>query len=227
MTGQGLKPVQLRVSSIVDAVEQSLREQILDQGIPVGAAVKETDVARTFQIARPTAKAAIERLVAAGLLRRDAHKSASVPSLSADDVNDLYLTRIVLESGMCRRLAETARVPQDALASIEDMRALPPDATPRQFVEPDIRFHTVIAEQVGGSRLRRIHSGLMEEMQLCMAQVQVHHLVSPAVIIREHKAIAAAIAKGDGDAAADMLREHLERACNALVEYLDGPDRRH
>lgn len=224
MTSEGLRPAQLRVHSIVDAVEHSLREQILDQAIPIGAAVKETDVARVFGIARPTAKAAIERLVATGLLRRDAHKSARVPSLSGDDVSDLYLTRIVLESGMCRRLAESRTVPRDALLSIEDMRALPREATPGQFVEPDVRFHTAIAQQVGGSRLRRIHAGLMEEMRLCMAQVQVHHLVSPLVILREHEAIAASIRVGDADRAALALCEHLERACNGLVAYLHRTD---
>lgn len=224
MTSEGLRPASLRVHSIVDAVEQSLREQILDQGIPMGAAVKETDVAKVFGIARPTAKAAIERLVATGLLRRDVHKSARVPSLSADDVSDLYVTRIVLESGMCRRLAEGRTLPHAAQASIRDMRALPLDSAPGQFVEPDIQFHTAIAHAVGGARLRRIHGGLMEEMRLCMAQVQVHHLVSPAVILREHEAIATAIASGEGDTSAQMLTEHLERARNALVTYLQRND---
>jgi DNA-binding GntR family transcriptional regulator len=222
MTSEGLRPAPLRVHSIVDAVERSLREQILDQAIPMGGAVKETDVARIFGIARPTAKAAIERLVGTGLLRRDAHKSARVPSLSADDVTDLYLTRILLESGMCRRLAESRAVPHDAIASIDEMRALPREATPGQLVEPDIRFHTAIAEEVGGSRLRRIHAGLMEEMHLCMAQVQVHHLVSPLVILQEHEAIAASIRAGDGDGAAATLHQHLERACNGLVAHLNG-----
>jgi DNA-binding GntR family transcriptional regulator len=220
MTGQGLKPARLRVNSIVDAVEESLREQILDQHIAVGAAVMETDVARIFDVARPTAKAAIERLVAAGLLRRDAHKSARVPSLTVDDVSDLYLARILLESAVCRRLAEQEQLPDAARNGIAEMRALPPHATPRQLVEPDVRFHTALTEQAGGARLRRIHSGLMEEMRLCMAQVQAHHLVSAAVIIREHEEIAEAISKGDPDAAAAMLREHLERARNALVQYL-------
>ena len=224
MKREGLRPTQLRVSSIIDAVEQSLRDQILDQGIPVGAAVRETDVARTFEIARPTAKAAIERLVAARLLRRDAHKSARVPSLSADDVRDLYLTRSLIESGMCRRLAEKSHVPSEATAAIDDMRALLPDATPRQFVEPDIRFHRAIADQAGGTRLRRIHVALMEEMHLCMARAQAHHLVSPAVILTEHEEIADAIAGGNADTAADLLHEHLERACEALVEYLDRAD---
>ena len=225
MTTEGLKPVQLRVSSIVDAVEQSLREQILDQDIRSGSPVRETDVARVFNIARPTAKAAIERLVAAGLLRRDAHKSARVPTLSVEDVSDLYSTRILLESAICWSLAEHRTLPAAAVASIQELRSVPVDAPPRQFVEPDIAFHSELTRHAGGTRLGRIHGSLMQEMRLCMAQVQAHRLVPPDIIIAEHQEIADAIAGGDGTAAAMALRSHLVRARTALVAYLESsPD---
>ncbi|HET7357229.1 MAG TPA: GntR family transcriptional regulator [Nocardioidaceae bacterium] len=222
MTTEGLKPVQLRVSSIVDAVEQSLREQILDQDIPSGSPVRETEVARVFNIARPTAKAAIERLVAAGLLRRDAHKSARVPTLSSEDVSDLYSTRILLESAICRSLAKQRNLPATAMASIEELRAVPEDAPPRQFVEPDIAFHSDLTRQAGGTRLTRIHGSLMQEMRLCMAQVQAHRLIPPDIIVAEHQEIADAIAAGDGAAAAHVLCSHLVRARTALLAYLES-----
>lgn len=224
MASEGLQPpAQLQVSSIVDAVEQSLREQILNQGIASGQPVRETDVARVFNIARPTAKAAIERLVGSGLLRRDAHKSARVPTLSAADVNDLYLTRTMLEAEVCRRLAEQgSAVPPAALASVAAMRALPSDAAPGQVVEPDIAFHCELTNAVGISRLARIHSSLMQEMRLCMAQVQAHHLIDPHVITTEHQLIADAITAGDSHAAAEALRAHLHRARTALVGHLSS-----
>jgi DNA-binding GntR family transcriptional regulator len=220
MSNEGLKPVQLRVNSIVDAVEQSLREQILDQDIASGSPVRETDVARVFNIARPTAKAAIERLVAAGLLRRDAHKSARVPTLSIEDVSDLYGTRILLESAICRELAERRTLPAAAVASIARLQAVPAEAAPREFVEPDIAFHSELTSAAGGARLARIHHSLMQEMRLCMAQVQAHQLIAPEIIVAEHQRIANAIAAGDGDAAATTLRSHLDRARNALMAYL-------
>lgn len=227
MTTEGLKPVQLQVNSVVDAVEQSLREQILDQDIPSGSPVRETDVARVFNIARPTAKAALERLVAAGLLRRDAHKSARVPTLSVEDVSDLYGTRILVESAICRELAERRTLPATAEASIAALHAVPADAAPREFVEPDIAFHSELTSAAGGPRLERIHHSLMQEMRLCMAQVQAHQLVAPAIIVEEHQRIADAIVAGDGDAAAGELRSHLGRARNALMAYLQAADDGH
>jgi DNA-binding GntR family transcriptional regulator len=211
----------LAVRSVIDAVESSLRDQILDQEIPAGAAVRETEVARAFDVARPTAKAAIERLVASGLLTRDVHKSARVPSLKADDVSDLYFTRTVLEEGVVRRLAACANLPAAARNTIDVMKALGVDALPAQYVVPDIEFHTALTRHLGSERLTRMHAGLMEEMQFCMAQVQAHDLLAPTVIVEEHQRIADAIEAGEPDTAAAELREHLEHARAALVAFLE------
>jgi DNA-binding GntR family transcriptional regulator len=210
----------LTVRSVIDAVEASLRDQILDQEIPGGAAVRETEVARVFDVARPTAKAAIERLVAAGLLTRDVHHSARVPTLSADDISDLYLSRTVLESGVVRRLAACRRLPQEATATIETMKGLCSSALPTQYVAPDIEFHAVLAAHVGSRRVSHMHAALMQQMQLCMAQVQAHHLLSPTIIVAEHEQIATAIRDGAPEAAARELEQHLERARSVLIDFL-------
>lgn len=215
-----MRSAPLTVRSVIDAVEASLREQILDQGIPVGAAVRETEVARAFDVARPTAKAAIERLVASGLLTRDVHKSARVPTLSAADVSDLYFSRTVLEEGIVRRLASSRTLPTSAADTITAMKKLGTGALPTQYVAPDIEFHTALAAHVGSNRVTRMHAALMQEMQLCMAQVQAHHLLSPTVIVAEHERIAEAILEGGSEAAAHELRAHLERARIALVGFL-------
>lgn len=215
-----MRTAPLTVRSVIDAVEASLREQILDQEIPMGATVRETDVAQAFAVARPTAKAAIERLVLAGLLRRDSHKSARVPSLSADDVADLYYTRMVLEAEIARRLARKGELPELAARSITDMKAVDRDAPPGHYVAPDIAFHTAMARDLGSQRINRIHAGLMQEMHLCMAQVQAHDLLSPQIIITEHERIAAAISNGDADEASQASQDHLDRACTALVHHL-------
>jgi DNA-binding GntR family transcriptional regulator len=210
----------LTVRSVIDALEASLRDQILNQEIPVGAAIRETEVARAFDVARPTAKAAIERLLAAGLLTRDVHRSARVLTLSADDASDLYLARTVLEAGIVRRLAVGRTLPQEATATIEIMKDLDDNAPPKQYVAPDIEFHAALTAQVGSRRVSQMHAALMQQMQLCMAQVQAHHLLSPTVIVAEHERIAAAITEGAAETAARELETHLERARSVLVEFL-------
>jgi DNA-binding GntR family transcriptional regulator len=215
-----MKAESLAVRSVIDAVEAALRDQILDQEIPCGAAVREVEVARAFDVARPTAKAAIERLVLSGLLTRDVHRSARVLALSGADVSDLYLSRTILEAGIVRSLATRGGPPPRATATLEAMKALGADAPPKHYVEPDIEFHTALAAHVGSRRVSQMHAALMQQMQLCMAQVQVHHLLSPTIIVSEHERILAAISDGEPEEAARALEDHLTRARSLLVDFL-------
>jgi DNA-binding GntR family transcriptional regulator len=210
----------LAVRSVIDAVEAALRDQILDQEIEVGSTVREVEVARAFDVARPTAKAAIERLVAVGLLTRDVHRSARVPVLSAEDVSDLYVSRTVVEAGVVRRLAASRDVPPGATANIESLKALGTGPAPKLQVARDTEFHATLVAQAGSRRISSMHAALMQQMQLCMAQVQAHHLISPVDIVAEHERIVEAIRDGAPDAAATELEDHLERARVALVGFL-------
>ena len=81
---------------------------MLDGEIDAGVGLTETDVATEYEVSRPTAKTAISQLVQEGLLRREAHKSAHVPSLSREDVEDLFLVRMPLELEVVRLVAGTA-----------------------------------------------------------------------------------------------------------------------
>jgi DNA-binding GntR family transcriptional regulator len=210
----------LAVHSLVDALADALRERVLTE-LPAGAPVGESDVARTYGVARPTAKAAIERLAQEGLLRRDAHRSARVPVLNAEDVADLYFSRSCLESEAMRRLATTATVPDGARRAVQELADVAADATLPALVEPDIRFHRALVDALGSPRISRIHASIMGEMRLCMTQVQAHHLLDPSVIVAEHTDILDAITHGDVARAPAALAAHLNRACRALVNHLN------
>src|SRR5690606_39487973 len=90
--------IRLATQSVGEALVASLRERILTEDIPAGVPVTEASVVEAYSVARQTAKAAIERLVAEGLLERTTHKSARVPVLDERQVKDLYFARGVIES---------------------------------------------------------------------------------------------------------------------------------
>lgn len=92
----------LAVTRVPDAVFDAARESILSQREAPESAVTEQAIADRFGVARPTAKVALERLVADGLLRRTAHKTARVPELTRDDIVDLYANRAIVEEAAAR-----------------------------------------------------------------------------------------------------------------------------
>ena len=134
----------LETVSIVDALVQRLREQVLDGVIPAGAAVAESDLAAEFGVSRPTAKSAIVTLVNGGLLRRDAHRSAYVPRLTPEDVVDIYRVRITLELEVVRTLATHAPVTPATQAAFHELGALPDDVPTSRFIAADLRAHRTL-----------------------------------------------------------------------------------
>src|SRR5690606_18784487 len=127
---------------------EGLRDRILSGDIPAGATLTEARVSETYGVARPSAKAAIEQLVASGLLVRTAHRSARVAAIDEGMVRDVYRTRARLESAALRELAAARAVPAAASAANAEIMAMPPGPDPGT-VGPDLRFHTALIDAVG------------------------------------------------------------------------------
>jgi len=211
----------IRVVSVVDAIAENLRDAILDGEMLPGTALTETDVASRYDVARPTAKAAIEKLVSDMLLERGNHKTARVRRLGPDDVRDVYRTRALIESEVLRQLAVTRTVPAGTREANNRIRAVG-DGSAFAVVKPDMEFHAALIDGLGSARTSRLYGSLISEVTLCMAQVQGRHLLDTRVILAEHDGLLDHIAAGDGDGAAELLRVHLGRARERLVGALGG-----
>ncbi|WP_404475670.1 GntR family transcriptional regulator [Microbacterium aerolatum] len=210
---------ELGVIGIVDAVTRSLRAQILAGDIAADTALTEAKVSASFGVARPSAKAAIEQLVASGLLVRTAHRSARVVAIDAAMVRDVYRTRTRLESAALRELATARIVPDAATAANAEILALPAGPDPAS-VDPDLRFHTALIDGVASVRTSRMYRSVLDEVRLCMAQVQGRRLLDARDIAAQHAEILDAVSAGDGARAADLLAAHLASAEDRLVEAL-------
>jgi DNA-binding GntR family transcriptional regulator len=211
----------LTVHSLVDALVDSLRERILSGEIRAGAALTEMEVAREYDVARPTARTAIERLVAAGLLHRGTHKPARVPVLGLTEIRDMYFARGCLEAEALRRLAVNRAVPDAARDALTELAAVTDSGSMAALVEPDIRFHRELVDALGSPRLSRMHIAVMGEMRLCMAQLRTQRLLPPEEIAAEHELILERVAAGDAEGAAAAGVAHLDRACTELAQHLD------
>lgn len=211
----------IAVVSIIDAVTQDLRSRVLAGELEPGTPLVEVEVAEHYEIARPTAKAAIENLVRERLLERSAHKTARVVRLTPDDARDIYRTRHIVEAEALRTLAGERRVPEAARAANREIAALI-DASPREIIEPDMRFHRSLIDALGSERTSRLYSALASEVVFCMSQIQGAALLSTELIVAEHNMLMEFIEEGDADAVAALLATHIGRARERLAERLGG-----
>lgn len=207
---------QSHIGILPDSIHQSLRASIIAQDDVPGSTITESAVALRFGVARQTAKVAIERLVAEGLLRREAHKAARVPELTREDIVDLFDNRAIVESAAVARLTG---IPSAALAA---HRALLESGD--EFAEQDIAFHRALVAGQPSSRLERMHSLLMGEIELCIGQVQAARLLKPNDLAAQHQGILDAVLAGDSDRAAQLTRDHVIGAREALLAYRETSD---
>ena len=196
-------------------IADELRTSILNQTDAPGSSITETAVAVRFGVARPTARLAIDKLVADGLLRREAHRAARVPQLTRDDIIDLYDNRAVVESAAMASLAASATVPPAALQAHRALTATD------DFAQHDVAFHRALVAGQQSPRLAHMHELLMGEIELCIGQVQAARLLSSTEIARQHQGILDAIIAGDADAAATLTRDHIAGARDRLLAHLD------
>lgn len=203
-----------------EAISDALRDGILDQELAPGAPVTESSVAVRFGVARPTARLAIERLVAEGLLQREAHRSARVPVLTREDLTDIYQTREIVETAAVARLARSGTIPAEALAAHREL--LERAAVDQRLAAADAEFHRALVAGQPSVRLARLHDALMGEIQLSIGQVQAHHLLPAAAIAEQHQAILDAVTAGDAEGAARLTAAHIHGARDALLRHYDA-----
>ncbi|MGC0274473.1 GntR family transcriptional regulator [Pseudactinotalea sp. Z1739] len=208
---------ELRTRSVVDAVEDELRGQLLRGEVDAGDGITEVGVAAMFKIGRPTAKAALDRLVNDGVLIRNGRRGLIVRVLSDHDIAELYESRIMLESHVAVSLATRQILPEKASLQNDLLRLAAARNDASVVVASDVKLHHALVRAHGNERMTRMHSSLMAEAHLCMARVQARQLLRAEEIADEHATILDAIAARDAESANSLTRAHLERARDKLL----------
>ena len=183
----------------------------------------EASLAERYHVARPTAKAAIERLVADGLVTRARRGAgAAVRTLTIADIEDLYATRILVEGAVNARLAELRSHVTAAQEANARLRTAAESGDAPGIVAADVAFHRALVAEHGSERLARLHDLLMGEAHFCMARVQEWQLLGAATIAAEHEGIVASVQSGDSVLAQTRTTSHLDAARSRLLQHLTG-----
>jgi DNA-binding GntR family transcriptional regulator len=204
--------------SLVDLVHQKVRDAILTGQYKPGETISEVGVASTFGVARPTARAAVERLIVEGLLVRSGRKAAVVPVFADAAIAEVYASRLLIEGYALRDLARRHLVPPDAVAANAAVRANGTSGDAAGMIDADVAMHSALVRAHGNSRLYRMHAMLMGEAHLLMAQVQSLQLLRAETIADEHATILQAIGRGSETATYEGLEYHLRHAQAKLLE---------
>ncbi|MER7500823.1 GntR family transcriptional regulator [Nonomuraea pusilla] len=196
----------LRPVSTVGALADALRTRVLSGEIEPGTPLPEQELAASYGVARPTVREALAVLVHEGLLRRERNRSAYVPEVTIEDLDDLMYVRRPLEDLMAR--AVTGRRVPEADAALARMDGLPASAPWSAMVAEHMALHEALIEAVGSPRLERLYGALAAETRLGLVRLREVY-PDREVLVREHRELLDAIANGPEDAARAAVAAHL------------------
>jgi DNA-binding GntR family transcriptional regulator len=203
----------LQPLSVADAVANELRRRLLSGQYRGGEQLRDTELAAEFEVARPTVRAAVQMLVADGLLERGRGRSAEVKSFTAEDAIDLYRLRRAIEGAAVDKIAAEGRPLGLVEAAAQAFADLAESVSWDVVADHDVAFHRAVLATAGSTRLLRTFDEVSAEHRLLIALLRPAY-GSVAELAREHDVLLAALRAGD-----------VERAKAAWAEHFDDSER--
>ncbi|MEM9577813.1 MAG: GntR family transcriptional regulator [Pseudomonadota bacterium] len=200
--------------TLVDGVFDKIFDLVLGGEIPLGGALNEAALAERFDVSRGPVREAIKRLQGRGIVTKQPYLKARLVELKVPDLIEIFQLREAVE-GMSVRLA-TQNMADDALDELLSEFA---DAQNRSdAVVLDV--HVRIAEGCGNDRIRR---QLCDELYYLLRLYRARSGAMPGRrkdAFSEHWQILRAMKARDADLAESLMRAHINRATQGLIELL-------
>jgi DNA-binding GntR family transcriptional regulator len=198
-----------------------IRAAIVDGRLEPGRRLKEEELARELGISRTPVREALLVLQTEGLLDAAPNRGAAVRAYEADDLDDLYQLRAVLEGFATRRAA--TRISPEGVArlreSCERFVSLRAEEDVAELVRENVRFHDVILEAAGSERLTEM---VRKVIQLPLVYRSYHWYSPEQKLISEHyhRQLTVALAARDAEWAEMLMKEHVLEARDFLIARL-------
>ncbi len=205
--------------TLVEQVANQMREAITSGRLKSGDRLIEVDIARSMQIGRNAVREAIRYLEKEGLVTTAPFKGAHVTIPNIDEIDQMFEVMSGLE-GMCARLAAQKMIHKD-LKKIERLHAELEkhyaEKDPKAYLETNWTFHEFIQELSRNKVLSEVTSGLRQKT-LLYDRRQLYQPNRFDASMQEHREVLAAFRRKDPDLAEKMMKNHLLKQGEALVE---------
>ncbi|MFY9264509.1 MAG: GntR family transcriptional regulator [Solirubrobacterales bacterium] len=209
--------------SIAERVYQGVRQDLLLGKFPYGQRLVEEHLADRFSCSRTPVREALHRLQADGHVVKHANGGITPQPPQASTIRELYEVRVVVEDLVVRRA--TASGDTGKLTDLRDVwvdlgerykRGASGLETP-DFVHADEAFHERLAAAAGNQPAVRYLRDINERIRI----LRVHDFTTGARIkttIDEHLELVEAILTGEIDAAAALMRVHIDRSARVVEQ---------
>ncbi|WP_337845189.1 GntR family transcriptional regulator [Thermus sp.] len=200
-----------------------IREAILEGTLLPRQRLVEKELSERFSLGRAAIRTALARLEQEGLVESAPYRGAWVRAISLEEALEVLEARMALESLAARHAALRA-TPEGVArlqAILREMEAKKAEGDLLGMSELNALLHRTIVELSGHKTAAR----LIEALRAQGVRHQYRTVLVPGRpdrSLEEHRRIVEAIAKGDGEAAAQAMAEHLKGVMEALKRAGEG-----
>ncbi|SFU74992.1 DNA-binding transcriptional regulator, GntR family [Methylobacterium sp. 174MFSha1.1] len=218
-------PIQLDLAvpkSLSAAVEERIRDAIVNAELAFGQALPEDGVGLAMGVSRTPMREALTRLQAQGLVVIVPKKGTFVFDPSPEDVDQLAAFRLMLEGEAVRR--SLASAPAAALAGLRAAHAAMELARQagdgRAYARADTAFHASFLRDCGNAYLAKAYDSIAWQVAALRAQLSVPRSHEQDTSFAEHAAMIGHFEAGAVEALLEILSRHILRSAAVYREAI-------
>lgn len=216
----------MRRYTLADQAYDVLLQRIASAELRPGDALVEPQLAEELEISRTPVRAAIDKLVTQGLVKKRVHYGCTVAKPEPEEIRDIFRVRRAIE-GLAAELMGQEGLAADITAMREIFEQLPAaqergDST--GYAANDFAFHQHI---IRSCRNRYIALSGNAEAMLLLSFFEFHPYQTPGITpfwnpeaTTPHEEVLLAIERGDGEAARGAMSEHIDAAWLRVQRWL-------
>lgn len=195
-------------ASRTEAVQEALRQAIIEQKLQPGARLPEDALGETFGTSRTIAREALGRLAVEGLVELKPNKGAFVANPSLEEGRDIFMVRRGLEQTVAGLLAGKLDAAQvESLKAFVEAEQAVSGKDERESIRLAGEFHLLLARMTGNQLLIRYVTEVVSRCSLILAMYGRPHSADCGT--DEHRHIIEMLARGEAASACELMDGHL------------------
>ncbi len=198
-----------------------VKKRIMSRVYAPGQKILDSKIAGELNFSRTPVRDALRRLEHEGFLVGQAGKGWNVYALSLEDIHEIFDVKVELEGMLARKAAACPdkKLRAQLKKALEGMKSAEKVRDNETWRKNDMELHRIMLAMAGNKRAARIINDLNDQWwRVRIGLVAMEGRVHRSNI--EHTAFVESILAGDGDAAAQQMRSHLNNLRQEIVNVL-------
>lgn len=193
-----------------DVIYREIYDAIIDHRLPPGTALPEDTLASAFGVSRTVVRKAIIRLAHDRLVELRPNRGAAVARPTVKEARELFEARRMIEPSLITMTIGSIDDVQlqELRGSVDEERSAYTRGDRRMLIRLSGDFHRRLAEITGNEVLRDLLGELISRTSLVIALYELPGIWPCS--LDEHLGLLELVARRDEDAAAALMREHLD-----------------